>query len=118
MKRDLVHLTNTKYDVLVVGGGVYGLYIAWEAALRGLRVGLVEKGDFGHATSSNSLRVIHGGLRYLQHGDLSRMRQSIRERSIFLRMAPHLIHPLPLSFPDLWAWSSRKRSVCYGFIHK
>ena len=99
MKRDLVRLTNTRYDLLIIGGGVYGLFIAWDAALRGLRVGLVEKGDFGHATSSNSLRVIHGGLRYLQHGDFSRMRHSIRERSVFLRIAPHLIHPLPFLFP-------------------
>jgi glycerol-3-phosphate dehydrogenase len=99
MKRDLVRLTQTHYDLLIVGGGLYGLFIAWEAALRGLQVGLVEKGDFGHATSSNSLRVIHGGLRYLQHGALTRMRQSIRERSVFLRIAPHLIHPLPFLFP-------------------
>ena len=99
MKRDLVRLTQTPYDLLIVGGGLYGLFIAWEGALRGLQVGLVEQADFGHATSSNSLRVIHGGLRYLQHGALSRMRQSIRERSIFLRIAPHLIHPLPFLFP-------------------
>ncbi len=99
MKRDLIRLTQAPYDLLIVGGGLYGLFLAWEGALRGLRVGLVEQGDFGHATSSNSLRVIHGGLRYLQHGALSRMRQSIRERSAFLRIAPHLIHPLPFLFP-------------------
>ena len=99
MKRDLVRLTHTPYDLLIVGGGLYGLFIAWEGALRGLQVGLIEQGDFGHSTSSNSLRVIHGGLRYLQHGAISRMRQSIRERSIFLRIAPHLIHPLPFLFP-------------------
>ena len=99
MKRDLVRLTQSPYDLLIVGGGLYGLFLAWEGALRGLQVGLVEQGDFGHATSSNSLRVIHGGLRYLQHGALSRMRKSIRERSVFLRIAPHLIHPLPFLFP-------------------
>jgi glycerol-3-phosphate dehydrogenase len=62
-------------------------------------VALLEKGDFGHATSSNSLRVVHGGLRYLQHGDIPRMRRSIRERKILLRIAPHLVHPLPVLIP-------------------
>ena len=99
MKRDLSQLINTEYDILIIGGGVYGLFTAWDAALRGLRVALLEKNDFGHATSFNSLRVIHGGLRYLQHGHVKRMRQSIRERSIFMRIAPHVVHPLPFIFP-------------------
>jgi glycerol-3-phosphate dehydrogenase len=99
MKRDLVELTRRKYDLLVVGGGIYGSCVAWDALLRGLSVALVEKGDFGHATSSNTLRIIHGGLRYLQHGDISRMRQSMFERSAFMRIAPHLVHPLPFLIP-------------------
>ncbi len=99
MKRDLSQLTSTEYDVLIIGGGVYGLFTAWDAALRGLRVALLEKRDFGNATSFNSLRVIHGGLRYLQHGHVRRMRQSIRERTTFMRIAPHLVHPLPFLFP-------------------
>ncbi len=99
MKRDLSRLTSVEYDVLIVGGGIYGLFTAWDAALRGLKVGLVEKRDFGHATSFNSLRVIHGGLRYLQHGHVRRMRQSICERTTFMRIAPHVVHPLPFLFP-------------------
>ena len=87
------------YDVLIIGGGIYGASIAWEAAHRGLSVALVEKNDFASGTSSNSLRIVHGGLRYLQHGDLIRMRESIRERSCLLRIAPHLIDPLRCVFP-------------------
>ena len=99
MRRDLNQLAAGTYDVLIIGGGIYGVCAAWDAALRGLSVALVEKGDFGHATSSNSLRVIHGGLRYLQHGDLRRLRRSIQERTVFMRIAPHLVHPLPFLIP-------------------
>lgn len=99
MVRNLANLSRHTYDVLVIGGGIYGVCVAWDAALRGLSVALVEKGDFGHATSSNSLRVIHGGLRYLQHGDIRRVRRSIEERAAFMRMAPHLVHPLPILIP-------------------
>jgi glycerol-3-phosphate dehydrogenase len=99
MKRDLVNLTKKSYDLLVIGGGIHGVCVAWDACLRGLSVALVEKEDFGASTSANSLKVIHGGLRYLQHGDLRRMRQSILERKALLRIAPHLIHPLPVLVP-------------------
>jgi glycerol-3-phosphate dehydrogenase len=99
MVRNVVNLSRHTYDLLVIGGGIYGLCVAWDAALRGLSVALVEKGDFGHATSSNSLRVIHGGLRYLQHGDIPRVRRSIQERAAFMRIAPHLVHPLPILIP-------------------
>jgi glycerol-3-phosphate dehydrogenase len=99
MKRDLVQLSRQSYDVLIIGGGIYGACVAWDAALRGLSVALLEKGDFGHATSSNTLRIIHGGLRYLQHGDIRRMRQSTYERTVFTRIAPHLVHPLPFLIP-------------------
>jgi glycerol-3-phosphate dehydrogenase len=99
MQRGLNQLAADTYDVLIIGGGIYGVCAAWDAALRGLSVALVDKGDFGHATSSNSLRVIHGGLRYLQHGDFRRLRQSIQERTVFMRIAPHLVHPLPFLIP-------------------
>jgi glycerol-3-phosphate dehydrogenase len=99
MHRNLPQLAGQAYDVLVIGGGIYGVCVAWDAILRGLSVALVERGDFGHATSSNSLRVIHGGLRYLQHGDIRRMRQSMHERIVFMRIAPHLVHPLPILIP-------------------
>jgi glycerol-3-phosphate dehydrogenase len=99
MIRNVTNLSRHAYDLLVIGGGIYGVCVAWDAALRGLSVALVEKGDFGHATSSNSLRVIHGGLRYLQQGDIRRLRRSIEERAAFMRIAPHLVHPLPILIP-------------------
>ncbi len=99
MKRNLNTLADTNFDVLIVGGGIYGAWTAWDAAQRGLSVALIEKGDFGGATSSNSLKIMHGGLRYLQHADFKRMRESIRERSILMRVAPHLVHPLPCLMP-------------------
>jgi glycerol-3-phosphate dehydrogenase len=99
MRRDLNQLAERVHDLLVVGGGVHGACVAWDASLRGLSVALVERDDFGAATSANSLRIVHGGLRYLARGDLPRMRQSIRERSALLRIAPGLVVPLPVLVP-------------------
>ncbi|UCG25920.1 MAG: glycerol-3-phosphate dehydrogenase/oxidase [Chloroflexota bacterium] len=99
MKRDLAGMSREEYDLLVIGGGIYGACVAWDAALRGLSVALVEKGDFGGATSANSLKIIHGGLRYLRNGSLRLMRTMVRERSIWMRIAPHLAHPLPFLMP-------------------
>ena len=99
MLRNITRLTATRYDLVVVGGGIYGACAAWEGALRGLRVALIEAGDFGGATSSNSLRTLHGGLRHLQRLDLKRMRESIRERREWLRLAPHLARPLRFILP-------------------
>jgi len=99
MKRDPAALARSAYDVAVVGGGIYGICVVYEAARRGLTACLVERGDFVGATSSNSLKIVHGGLRYLQHGDLRRMRESIRERARLLRLAPHLVRPLPFVLP-------------------
>ncbi|MBI1884468.1 MAG: glycerol-3-phosphate dehydrogenase/oxidase [Chlamydiae bacterium] len=99
MKRDVSVFNNNIYDLLVIGGGIYGAFIAWDAVLRGFSVALVERGDFSGATSANSQKIIHGGFRYLQHGDFKRMRESIRERTNLMRIAPHLIHPLPVLVP-------------------
>ena len=106
MKRDLARLSDESFDLVVIGGGVYGLSAAWDAALRGLKVAVLEKGDFGAATSSGSLKLIHGGLRYLQHLNFARMRISINERHRMLRVAPHLVHPLEFVMP------------CYGHAMK
>jgi glycerol-3-phosphate dehydrogenase len=89
------------YDVAIIGGGIYGANVAREAAMRGLSVALVEQGDFNAGTSANSHKIIHGGLRYLQHADFPRMRESIRERSALMRIAPHLVHPMPFLLPTL-----------------
>ena len=84
MKRNLEILANEKFDVIVIGGGIYGAFVAWDSALRGLSVVLIEKEDFGHATSSNSLKIIHGGLRYLQDVNLNRARTMAVEKSTWL----------------------------------
>lgn len=99
MQRDIKRLSEQEYDVLIIGGGINGAAAAWDAALRGLHVALIEKNDFGAATSSATLKLIHGGLRYLQHLDFIRMRESIRERSLMLRNAPHLVSPLSFLVP-------------------
>jgi len=97
--RDLPRLAEREFDVLVVGGGIYGLTIAYDAAQRGLSVALVEGRDFGAATSFNHLKTIHGGLRYLQSADFRRMRESICERRAFARIAPRFVSPLPFAMP-------------------
>ena len=99
MRRDLSRFLDTTFDLLVVGAGIHGACIAWDASLRGLSVAIVDRADFGAATSANSLRIIHGGLRYLARGDFPRMRESIRERSTLLRIAPGLVEPLPVLVP-------------------
>lgn len=99
MKRDLNALASNNYDLVVVGGGIFGICTAWDAVLRGLKVALIERDDFAHATSANCYKMVHGGIRYLQHGDLVRVRESARERSILLRIAPHLVEPLPIVVP-------------------
>ena len=86
-------------DVLVIGGGITGAGIARDAALRGFRVALVEKGDFGSGTSSHSSRLIHGGIRYLEHRDFRLVFEASRERRVLLHIAPHLVRPLPFVFP-------------------
>jgi glycerol-3-phosphate dehydrogenase len=97
--RDLPRLASGDFDVLVVGGGIYGLAAAYDAAQRGLSVALVERSDLGSATSFNHLKTIHGGLRYLQSADLARMRESIRERRAIARIAPRFVCPLPFLMP-------------------
>jgi glycerol-3-phosphate dehydrogenase len=87
------------YDIAVVGGGIFGAALAWAAARRGYAVALVERGDFGGATSSNHFRFIHGGIRYLQHLDLARVRESCEEKSALIRLAPHFCYPMPIVLP-------------------
>jgi glycerol-3-phosphate dehydrogenase len=101
MIRDVTKLADTVFDILVIGGGIYGAAIAREAAYQGLSVALVEKTDFAHAASANSLKIIHGGLRYLQNADLVRMRRSITARRTLLQIAPHLVKPLQFVVPTM-----------------
>jgi glycerol-3-phosphate dehydrogenase len=98
-RADLTALAGQTVDVLVVGGGITGAGIARDAAMRGLAVGLLEAGDFARGTSSRSSRLVHGGLRYLEHGWLRLVFESSRERAVLLRIAPHLVRPAPFLFP-------------------
>ncbi|HEX2069147.1 MAG TPA: FAD-dependent oxidoreductase, partial [Actinomycetota bacterium] len=92
-------MAETELDVLVIGGGITGCGVALDAASRGLSVGLVEKEDFASGTSGRSSRLIHGGVRYLQHYEFGLVQESLRERAILRRIAPHLVRPIPLYGP-------------------
>lgn len=99
MKRDPKLLSDSHFDVIVIGGGAFGAAAARAAALRGLSTALIERNDFGSGASAECFKMVHGGIRYLQHADLVRARRSCRERSVFLRTAPHLVKPLPIAMP-------------------
>jgi glycerol-3-phosphate dehydrogenase len=103
-------LENERYDLIVVGGGVQGVAVALEAAVRGLRPLLLERSDYGAATSSVTLRILHGGLRYLQRLDLPRFRESVRERRWWMQTFPELVEPLPCLMP-LYGSGLHRRSV-------
>ena len=87
------------FDVVVIGGGINGIGVFRELALQGLRVLLVERWDFCSGCSAAPSRMIHGGLRYLENGELSLVRESLRERDALLVNAPHLVRPLPTTVP-------------------
>src|SRR5436305_14497691 len=100
MRRVPTDIASTPFDLIIVGAGINGCGIARDAALRGLRVLLLDKGDVGGGTTAWSTRLIHGGLRYLEHGELGLVRESLRERETLLgRVAPHLVRALPLLIP-------------------
>jgi len=99
VKRDLAALADAELDLVVVGGGVHGVTAAWDAAQRGLAVALVERDDFGAGASWNSLKTIHGGMRYLQKAAFARLRESARERRTLLAIAPALVRPLRFVVP-------------------
>jgi glycerol-3-phosphate dehydrogenase len=91
--------TAPTYDLVVIGGGITGAGIARDAALRGLRVALFEKGDYASGTSSKSSKLVHGGLRYLEHGEIGLVFESVSERRVQTRVAPHLVRPMPFIIP-------------------
>jgi glycerol-3-phosphate dehydrogenase len=108
-------------DLLVIGGGITGAGIARDAALRGLRVALVEARDFGSGTSSRSSRLIHGGLRYLEQGQLHLVLESLRERAVLRRLAPHLVRPLGFVLPFFRSdrvpgWKARLGLTLYDLL--
>ncbi|WP_269570261.1 FAD-dependent oxidoreductase [Legionella tunisiensis] len=87
------------FDVVIIGGGINGCGIAADAAMRGLSVILLEKGDLASKTSSSSSKLIHGGLRYLEYYDFSLVKKALHERQLLLSLAPHLVYPLPFVLP-------------------
>ncbi|WP_050766014.1 glycerol-3-phosphate dehydrogenase [Synechococcus sp. PCC 7335] len=104
--RDFSAIESTAFDVIVIGGGINGAATARDAALRGLKTILIEKGDFASGTTSWSSRLVHGGLRYLEYFEFNLVRESLAEREILLKSAPHLVHPLQLTIP-IYAQGSR-----------
>ena len=99
MKRDFSLLAGRQFDLLVCGGGIYGAWTAYDAALRGLKVAIVEQGDWAGATSSASSKLIHGGLRYLESFDFKLVRKALAERQLLLKLAPHRVWPLRFGVP-------------------
>jgi glycerol-3-phosphate dehydrogenase len=99
MKRDVAALAEGAFDLLILGGGITGAGVALDATLRGLRVALIDKGDFASGTSSISSKLVHGGLRYLEHGDFRLVYEALHERARLLRNAPHLVWPLRFVLP-------------------
>lgn len=97
--RHLEQMADREVDVLVIGGGITGAGVALDAASRGLSVALVERDDFASGTSGRSSRLIHGGARYLRHGAVGLVYESLRERGLLLRRAPHLVRPIPFLVP-------------------
>ncbi len=114
MKRDLAQLSSKPFDLVVVGGGIFGACAAWDAVQRGLTVALIDRSDFGSAASANSFKLIHGGIRYIQHGDVARVRQSANERRTLMRIAPHLVHPLPIVIPTYGRGMKGKSALRVG----
>lgn len=98
-RESLSKIAEEVFDILIIGGGITGAGLALDAALRGLRVALVEKRDFAAGTSSRSTKLIHGGLRYLEHFDLALVREGLRERAILAKIAPRLARPFPFVIP-------------------
>ena len=99
MNRNFSSLTNKQFDLLVCGGGIYGAWTAYDAALRGLSVAIVEQGDWASATSSASSKLIHGGLRYLESLDFKLVKKALAERQMLLSAAPHRVWPLRFGVP-------------------
>ncbi len=114
MQRHLQRLSQDIFDLLIVGGGITGAAVARDAAARGLKVALIEKGDFASATSAHNSKLIHGGLRYLKNFELGLVRESLRERRIWQRIAPHLVRPLPFLIPQYAASSKDRLTLAAG----
>jgi glycerol-3-phosphate dehydrogenase len=112
----LAALQNRRFDLLIIGGGINGAGIAREAARRGLSVALIEKLDYAAGTTSRATRLIHGGVRYLEHGELLLVLESLREREALLKRAPHLVRPLPFLIPVFQHSTRSARLIRAGMV--
>ena len=108
VRRDPRALAARPFDLLVIGGGIYGAVAAWDATLRGLSVAVIDRGDFGSGTSFNSAKTIHGGIRALQSGNVAALRRFARERRALARIAPHLVRPMPFVLPAYRGFSRNR----------
>src|SRR5688500_5965981 len=116
MQRRTATLAQREYDLLIIGGGAFGAAAARDAALRGLSTVLLERHDFGGGASAECFKMVHGGIRYLQHADVPRLRASCHERSALLRIAPHLVSPLPIAIPTYGWGRSGKAFLAAGAV--
>ena len=121
MARTFTALESDVFDLLVIGGGITGAGVARDAAMRGMRVAIVEKNEWASGTSSRSSRLVHGGIRYLEHGQIGLVRESVREREILLRIAPGLVKPLEFTWPvyrgaRLPKWKLRMGLAIYDWL--
>ena len=115
MLRDLRRLTDTTFDLVVIGAGIYGAAAAWDATQRGLSVAIIDKSDFGGGTSFNSAKTLHGGVRALTSGNVVEQRLFVRERRALSRIAPHLVQPLPFIIPT-YSGLARNRWLMRAFF--
>ncbi|MBE0651192.1 MAG: glycerol-3-phosphate dehydrogenase/oxidase [Bacteroidales bacterium] len=116
MERYIGTQKEEKFDIIIVGGGITGATLAYEASSRGLKVALFEKGDFGAATSSATSKLIHGGLRYLKNLELSLVRESLKERKTLSNIAPNFIYPVPFMIPTYKSGKTGKIVLGMGLM--
>lgn len=116
MERFIGKKIETNYDVIIIGGGITGACVAYEAASQGLKVALFEKNDFSAATSSATTKLIHGGLRYLKNLEFGLVRESLMERRILENIAPNFVYPLPFMVPTYKTFKSNKQVLLTGML--
>ena len=116
MKRIFNQSKETHYDIIIIGGGITGASVAYEAASRGLKTALFEKGDFGEATSAATSKLIHGGLRYLKNMEFGLVRESLTERRILENIAPNFVYPLPFMIPTYSNLKNNKQILFIGML--
>ena len=116
MKRRPEVLEAAEHDLLIIGGGITGACLAFDAATRGMRVALIEREDFGGATSAASSKLLHGGIRYLQQLRLGKARESARERLFFQNLAPHLTRYVPFVVPTFRGLAKSKPVLSAGMM--